>query len=213
MWFRVTEIQRWGSRAWGSGEHRKEGDRVHGDLKIRRKLYLLLFYRWKSGQRTGEELCRCLPDPHFLFTPPTSLHTHSLTHTLTLTLPHTYTHSYPPTPTPASFVTARRCHRNLYCPSGDRGRRIGSFKTILVYIELEASLCSMRTREEEGEASDLKNTSYFRRCGPGRWWALSTSFQNCSQHTKHVPQSQQYSRKAGEGPWGGKNGPALYPCS
>lgn len=153
MWFRVTETQRRGSRAWGPDELWKEGDRVHEVLKIRWKLYLLLFYRWKSGQRTGEETCRCLPEPPFLLAPPTPLHTHTLTRTLTHTLTHFH---YPPTPTPDSPdspVTARRCHRNLYCPLGDRGRRIGSFKTILVYIELEASLCSMRTREEEGEAS------------------------------------------------------------
>lgn len=149
----MTETQRRGSRAWGSGKLQKEGDRVHGVLKIRRKFYLFLFYRWKSGQKTGEELCGCLPEPPFLLAPPTPLHTHPYTYTPTYTLSHTYTHSYPPTPTPASPVTARRCRRNLYCPSGDRGRRIGSFKTILVYMELEASLCSMRTREEEGEAS------------------------------------------------------------
>lgn len=152
MWFRVTETQSWGSRAWGSGELRKEGDRVHGDLKIRRKLYLLLFYRWKSGQRTGEELCMCLPEPHFLFTPPTSLHTHSLTRILTLTLPHTHILIHPLPPLPA--LSQQEDTIEIFTvPQETRGRRIGSFKTILVYIELEAGLCSMRTREEEGEAS------------------------------------------------------------
>lgn len=132
MWFRVTETQRRGYRAWSPGKLRKEGDRVHGVLKIRQKLYLLLFYRWKPGQKTGEELCRCLSEPP-VSSPHTPTHSHPNPYTHTYTLSHTYTHSYPLTPTPASPVTARGCHRNLNCPPGDRGRRIRSFKTSYLY--------------------------------------------------------------------------------